>query len=342
MAVDPFTIAAVGAPIIGGLLGQNAADKSRRDAKKSMQQALTEYANIKLPDIEQQRLILEELQNAGQLTPELEQAILLGSSAMEGVSADPRLKAQQMKALEQLAGVAESGMTPADQAAFELARRNAATENQAMQGQILQQMQARGQGGSGAELIARLKGAQSSANAMQDAQLKEAIARQQARQQAMGQVGDMSTRVRQQDVGEQTDIARARDLVNQFNAQQQTAAQRSNVGARNLAQQANLQNQQRIMDANATLRNQQQQFNKGLLQQQFGNQMQLAGARAGVLTGQSQFLQNQAANTAGGIAQIGQGIGSMFGGIAQRQSDQAAADRKEDLTREIYGLPKRS
>jgi hypothetical protein len=307
-----------------------------------MEQALAQYSNIQLPSIEDQKLFFEQLQSAGMLTPELEQAILAESSAMEGVSADPRLKAQQMKALEQLAGVAESGMTSADMAAFELARKNAASENQAMQGQILQQMQARGQGGSGAELIARLKGSQSAADAMQDAQLKEAMARQQARQQAMGQVGTMASQIRTQDVGEQSDIARARDLVNQFNVQQRTAAQRTNVGARNLAQQQNLQNQQRLLDANAALRNQQQQLNKGLLQQQYENQMRMAGARAGALTGQSEFFQGRAANTAGGMAQIGQGIGSMLGGFAQRQSDQAAADRKEDLTREIYGLPRRS
>lgn len=342
MAIDPLTIGAIAAPLIGGALGQDAARKDARRARQNMERALAEYANLKTPSVEDQKLILEQLQNAGQLTPELEQAILLGPSAMEQVSVDPRLKSQQMDALKMLAGVAESGMTPADQAAFELARKNAASENQAMQGQILQQMQARGQGGSGAELIARLKGAQSSAEAMQDAQLKEAQARQAARMQALSQVGDLSSRVRQQEFSEQSDVARARDLANQFNVQNQTAAQRANIAARNQAQAANLQNQQRIMDANATLRNQQQQFNKGLLQQQFGNQMQLAGARAGALTGQSRFLQNQAANTAGGIAQIGQGIGSMFGGIAQRQSDQAAADRKEDLTREIYGLPKRS
>lgn len=324
-----LTVAAAGASILGGLAGQEASRSQARDAKKMMQRALAEYSGINLPDINQQKLLLEELKNAGQLTPELEQAILLGPSAMEQVSVDPRLKQQQMDALKMLAGVAESGMTPADQAAFELARKSAAAENQAMQGQILQQMQARGQGGSGAELIARLKGSQSAAEAMQDAQLKQAQAIQAARMQAMSQVGDLSSKVRQQEFGEQSDVARARDLANQFNVQNQTAAQRANVAARNLAQAQNLQNQQNIMNQNVDLRNKQQQFNKGLLQQQFQNQLSLAQGRAGALTGQSKFLQDQAANTAGMYAGIGQGVGTMFGGLAQSQR-QDRADQRAD------------
>ena len=332
--MDPVTgmmLASAGSSILGGLAGQSASRRQAKEARRMMEQALAQYAGIELPKIEDQKLFLEQLSSAGVLTPELEQAILLGPSAMEQVSVDPRLKSQQMDALKMLAGVAESGMTPADQAAFELARKNAAAENQAMQGQILQQMQARGQGGSGAELIARLKGSQSAAEALQDAQLKEAQARQTARMQAMSQVGDLSSRVRQQDFSEQSDVAKARDLANQFNVQQQVAAQRANVAARNLAQQQNLQNQQRILDANVGLRNQQQIANKSLLQQQFQNQMNLAGARAGAFTGQAGFAQQQAANTAGMYAGIGQGLGTMFGGLAQSQRQDRADQRSADM-----------
>lgn len=282
-----------------------------REAKKS-RQVLREQAAaidaIQLPELQQ--LFLDQLSSAGTLSPELEQALALGPSAMEGVSVDPRLKSQQMKALEQLAGVAETGMTPADQAAFELARRNAAQENQAMQGQILQQMQARGQGGSGAELIARLKGSQSAADRLQEAQLEQAKAQQAARMQAMNQVGNLSSQIRQQEFSEQSDIAKARDLVNQFNLQNQTAAQRANVQAKNLAQQQNLQNQQNIMNQNVALRNQQQQFNKGLAQQNFANALQKQAAKSGV-TGQISNSYAQSAARAGGLE--GQLIGAGLG-----------------------------
>lgn len=313
-------IGAIAAPIIGGLMGQDAARSQVKDAKNARAQALAQYAGIDLPSLAEQKLNLETLQSAGELTPEMEQALSLGSSAMEQISADPRLKAMQMSALEQMAGVAEKGMSPADMAAFELARKKAASENQAMQAQILQNMQARGQGGSGAELIARLKGAQSAADSLQDAQLEQARQQQAARMQAMSQLGNMSTQVRQQDVGEQSDVARAKDLVSRFNLENQQGVGQRNVGSRNQAQAANLQNQQNILNQNVALRNQQQQANKQLLQQQFNNQLALASGRAGQYQGVAQAAQNQAANTAGMYSGIGQGVGTALAGFANYKS----------------------
>jgi hypothetical protein len=281
--------------------GDREAKKSRQVLRENTQQV----DQIKIPELE--RLYLEELQNAGQLTPEMEQAIIQQASAMEGISTDPRLKGQQMSALEQLAGIAETGMSPADQAAFELARRNAAQEEQARQGQILQEMQARGQGGSGMELISRLKSNQSAADRLQEAQLQQAQAQQQARMQALGQVGTLSSQVRDQDFGEQARIAQATDMINQFNAQNQQGVQSRNVGSKNQAQMANLQNQQNILNQNVALRNQQQQFNKGLSQQQFQNEMAKQQARSGVA---AQLSNSYAQSAAQGAALEGQLIGA--------------------------------
>ncbi len=289
-----------------------AGSRENRKSRQVLREQAAAIDAIQLPELQQ--LFLDQLTSAGTLSPELEQALSLGPSAMEGVSTDPRLKSQQLKALEQLAGVAETGMTPADQAAFELARKKAASENQAMQGQILQQMQARGQGGSGAELIARLKGAQTSADMLQDAQLQQAQAQQAARLQAMNQVGALSGQVRQQDFGEASDIARAKDLVNQFNLQNQTAAQRANVQAKNQAQQANLQNQQNIMNQNVGLRNQQQQYNKQLAQQQFQNQLTKQQAKSGV-TGS--IAKSYSDSAAGAAALEGDLIGATIGAGAK-------------------------
>lgn len=283
-----------------------AGDREAKKSRELLRQNVSEVNAIGLPDLEAQKIYLEQLQSAGQLTPELEQAILQQSSAMEGVSTDPRLKSQQMSALEQLAGISETGMSPADQAAFELARRGAAQENQAMQGQILQQMQARGQGGSGAELIARLTSSQKAADSMQAAQLEQAKLQQAARMQALNQVGALSGSIREQDFGEATKIAQARDLINQFNAQSQQGVQQRNVSQQNQAQQANLQNQQNILNQNAALRNQQQQFNKGLVQQQFQNQLQ----KQGLKTGANQQLSGSYAQSA---AQQGALTGQLLG-----------------------------
>ncbi len=282
-----------------------------REAKKSrniLRENVAQVDALKLPELQQ--LYLEQLQSAGNLTPDMEQAILQQASAMGEISVDPRLKSQQMSALEQLAGIAETGMSPADQAAFELARRGAAQEEQARQGQILQEMQARGQGGSGIELISRLKSNQSAADRLQEAQLQQAQAQQQARMQALGQVGNLSSQVREQDFGEQARIAQATDMINQFNAQNQQGVQSRNVGSKNQAQMANLQNQQNILNQNVGLRNQQQQFNKGLSQQQFQNEITKQGLKSGA---NLQLGSNYAQSAANAAAMEGQLLGAAIG-----------------------------
>lgn len=315
----PLIAAAVAAPLIGGLIGADQANKNRDAANKAREQALAQFANIELPDIEKQKLLLEEYQLTGQMSPELEAMINLGPSAMEQVSIDPRLRSEQMKALESISGLAQGNITPADLAGFEMARRNSAAEAQAKEGQILQNMQQRGQGGSGAELMARLQANQSGADRLQQAQLEEAKAMQNARMAALSQQANMAGQLRSQDYGEQSNLAKARDLINQFNTQNAQNVQQRNVGSKNQAQLTNLQNQQNIANMNADLRNKQQISNKGLLQQNFGNQMQLAGAKAGLYGQNAQQQDQQAAQTAGMWAGIGQGVGTGISAFADKK-----------------------
>lgn len=306
-------VGVAGASLLGGLLGQDAASKDAKKARQAQAQALAQFSGLEIPEIADQQVLYDQLVSAGQMTPELEQALALGPSALEGVSTDPRLKSQQMRALEQLGQISETGMSAADQAAFELARRNAAQENQAMQGQILQQMQARGQGGSGAELIARLTGAQKSADSLQAAQLEQAKAQQAARMQALSQVGNMSTQIQDQDFNQASRIAEAKDLINKYNAQNSQNVANQNVAAKNAATLANLQNQQRIMDANAGIRNSQQDRNKSLIQQDFNNRASKVSGLAGQYQASANAANQQAANTAAMYNQAGQAVGTAIG-----------------------------
>lgn len=285
-------------------------DREARKSRQAIRDAMAEVDGIKLPEIADQQLFLDQMISAGTLTPEMMQAMNLDPSAMEGISTDPRLKQQQMSALEQLGGIAETGMSAADQASFELARRGAAQENQAMQGQILQNMQARGQGGSGAELIAKLNGAQKSADSMQAAQLEQAKAQQAARMEALNQVGTMATNIQGQDFNQQSKVAEAKDMINRFNVQNSQNVSNTNVTNKNVANQANLANQQNINNQNTGISNQQQQYNKELQQRQFDNQMKKAAAKGGQYQNLSQSYSNSAANSA---ALEGQLIGAAIG-----------------------------
>ena len=79
--------------------------------------AKTIWNGLEAPDIDSQRLELEELVQQGVLTPEMAESYMQEASGMGGVSTDPRLKQAQMSALSKLEEVGSSGgMTLMDQA----------------------------------------------------------------------------------------------------------------------------------------------------------------------------------------------------------------------------------
>lgn len=308
------TAIGAGAGLLGSILGDSAADEANDQAQRLRDAALAQFANLNIPDTDKMSLFLEEMKSSGMYSPEMEQALTLGPSSMENINIDPRLRATQLSALEQVSGIAKNGLSDADMASLELIRRQAAGEAQAKQGQILQNMQARGQGGSGAELIAKIQSAQSSADRLNQQALEEAKMMQQARMQALQQQGNMSGQIRSQDYGEQTDAAKARDAINQFNLLNQQQTSQRNTSNKNTAQQQNLANQQQIMNQNAALHNQQQQYNKNLQQQNFNNQMQLANSKAAAMQGRASGYQDQAARQATSTGQMWQGIGQLGAG----------------------------
>lgn len=312
--------ASIAAPVIGGIIGADQANKDRASAENARAQALAQYLGISVPEAADMMINLQQYQSAGTLDPVLEQLITQGDTSMAGISTDPRLRQQQMAALDQYTQLAQSGATPADMAGFELARQNAAAEMQAKNNQILQEMQQRGQGGSGAELLAKLKGSQSGTQLLQQAQLEQAQAMQQARMAALAQQANLGSSIRQQDYGEQADLARARDAIANFNAQNSQAVQSRNVGSQNTAQAGNLANRQNIANLNTETMNKQQIHNQGLKQQQFQNQMQLADAKAGQYGNAAAAAQQQAGQTAGMWAGIGQGVGTGLAAFANKPS----------------------
>lgn len=303
------------------LYGASEGDKKNTQAENARKQAMGQFAGINAPTIDSQTLALQNYQNAGELTPEMQQQIALGNTNMDSISTDPRLQAAQMQALQQISGLASGNPQAGDLAGFELARQNVAGEQQAQQGKILQDMQQRGQAGSGAELLAKLKGNQVGAQTLANQQLEQAKAMQQARMQALNQQATMSTSIRGQDYNEQSNLANARDQIAKYNAANAQNVSNSNVGAKNLANAQNLQNKQNISNQNVATQNQQQQHNKGLLQTQFQNQIQKAGGVAAQLNNQAAASQQQGANTAAGWAQMGQGAGQMINAANQTDAN---------------------
>jgi len=261
-----------GISLIGNIGADRTANRSANEANRQRTLALQELMGIDIPDIELMKRAYEVPELVGEYTPEMEQLFAQDPSAMEGVAVDPRLASSQYAALQQLSGLAESGLSPEDIAGLEQVRRQSAAQDQARQGQILQEMQQRGVGGAGSELIAKLKSSQSAADRSSQEGLEIAKMAQQRALQAIMNQGNLASSMRNQDVGEQSNIARAKDVINQFNTANRQNVQQRNVGNQNVAQQQNLQNRQGIENQRANIRNLEQDVNKDLYQQRFKNE----------------------------------------------------------------------
>lgn len=311
----------VGAATLIG--GQMSAQQERDQADAARKAAINQYAGVNIPSIDSQTITPSNYQNAGDLTPEQQQAIALGDTSLSGVSTDPRLQAAQMQALQQLSGIASGSPQAGDQAGFELSKQNVAGELNAQNGKVLQDMQQRGQAGSGAELLMKLKNNQVGAQTLATQQMEQAKAMQAARMQALQSQANLASGIRSQDYGEQATLANARDQIAKYNAANAQNVSNSNVGANNLAAAQNLQNKQNLSNQNTTIANDAQKYNKQLIQTNYQNQVQKAGGVAAQLNNQATAAQQQAANTAGAWGQAGQGIAQ---GVTAANQQNANAD----------------
>lgn len=294
--------------IIGGLVGLNAQKKGADAARSNYDAAVAAFSNITVPDIESQKIKLEELLSAGVLTPEQENEVKQQMSQLDSYKEDIQARDLQKNALLKMQGVSEEGFTPETKAEIELLRMNQARDQKGEQDAILQNMASRGMAGSGQELAARLLGSQAGAERSAKERLQLAAEANRAATEAIANTGSMAQNLRSSDLGVAESKARAADAINQFNTQLASGREQRNVGSRNEAQQANLSNKQRIMDTNVGTRNEQEKYNKALIQQKFENEMAKASGLAGQYTNKGKFETDSAAAKASQYAAIGAGV----------------------------------
>lgn len=303
-----------GASVLGGLFGQGAAAGDRQASRDAYQRAQAALDAIAAAPDESKPLLLQKYRSEGTLTPQLEQAIQQGPSAAAAVTTDPALMKAQMGALQSLQQQATGGMTPQARAALNQTRREAETEATGRQQALMQQMQTRGLGGSGAELAAALQGGQSSASRAaeeSDRLMAQNASQAQAAALSSGQLGGQ---MQQAQFGQNMAKAQAQDELNRFNVQQQAGAQQRNVGSSNQAQAANLANTQNIGNANVGQANQEQLRQSQARQQKYAQDLALAQAKAGSANQYGQQMGNLANQTAQSWANIGSGVGGALAG----------------------------
>jgi hypothetical protein len=298
--------------IVGGFLGNNAAASDRGNAKDFIKQSLKYYKDLgEAPDTSR-ALLLQQFEQAGILTPELEQELDLAQSEFENINLDPQTRDMQLEALNRFKQSAETGMGPEERAAYNQMLQGVRQDTRAKQDQILQDAQRRGQGGGGAELIAQLQAAQSGADqASAGADQLAALVAQRVRQgaQDMSQAaGDL----RNQDYGIASDKARALDARNQFMYTNSTARQQRNIAAKNAAQAANLVNAQDIANKNVGQANEELRRQQEAKRLQYGQNLDRIGDMSGAAQTVSNYYANSAAQKAAAQKEMGKGIGGMF------------------------------
>lgn len=215
--MDPVSIGIGLVSAIGGgllkLIGGALAAGDRAKAMQILEEGYKQATGIQLPKQEVLKAV-EQIE-----------------SSLTGYREDPRLKAQQMRALEGLqAEVDMQGMTPEARAQYDIARSEAGEMAAGLEGAASMRAAQRGVGGLAAYAGA-LGGAQAGANRMGQMGVQIAGDARKRYLQALEALGGMGTQMRGQEFGFASQRAAAQDAINRFNAQQQAEAALYNIQA---------------------------------------------------------------------------------------------------------------
>jgi len=208
--MDPVSIglSAGGAAValISRLIGEAIAAGDYKRAEALKQQAVAEYGDSILPQLEQAT------------------AQEVGSTELGNITTDGVGRGAQVSALERLASFADGGFSPED--AMEQRRAmDAAGGVAARQAAAGEQMaSSRGLLRSGLSQALGQQAAQAGAQTASDTAAQLAAQRRQRQLQAIGMLGSQGGALRGADYGEQADRATAQDAINRFNANMRQSA----------------------------------------------------------------------------------------------------------------------
>lgn len=314
-AIVPAAISAAGS-IAGGIAGQQAGAGARGEANNAQNIANQILQELQAaPDISKP-LILERYRQAGVLTPQMEQYISAGPSTAESLKSDTQALDAQRNALKQMQERSTKGLTEGDRAALAEARLATQGDVESKRQQIMQQMQARGLGGSGAELASQLLASQAGAN--RQSHDANQIAQQAAQQalQATALTGQMGNQLEGQQFNQGLQKSQAADIMKRFNIENQIANQQRNVGSSNEAQRANLSNLQGINNLNTSGQN--QELNNQLQRQmdQYAANTRTAQIKSGGMGNLANELQQRGQQESQGAFNTYSGLGQTLGGLA--------------------------
>lgn len=308
-AVDKYIVD----PIFGNSKKQDEA------AQEALNKALQEYTGINTPDLSTVNLqqiaptkefnpsyqsspgVLQNFSNLSydSIDPELYKALSQGDSKFNDISLDPRYEEAQNQSLSALQEIiAGGGLNAQDRANLAEIQSQVNSQDRGRREAIQQNMRMSGQSGSGLDLLAQLQSAQDASTRQSQADL-DVGAQSQARQlDAILKSGQLGQSFGAQQFGQQSEVAKANDIINQFNVNNQNQASQYNTGSANNAAAANAANRYAAQAGNRQVAQDASKFN-------INNQMgvnsanQAAANQAGMFnTGNSQQVNQANANIA--------------------------------------------
>jgi hypothetical protein len=316
-ATAGLALGQIGASIAGGVIAGKQSKRAQAAFEAAQAQAIAALEAVGIPSIEAQQIVLQNPQMVGELVPELQQVIEQEKSAMEGVQVPSQYKEAQERALDKLINMGETPFTLSEQIAQDQQRRETQGLIEQQNARNMLNAAQRGIAGSGLEFGLNASQAQQQQQALANASEAKMQQAQQRALESIAQAGSLGTQLSGQSFQQQSDVAKAKDIINQFNTQSRQGVQSANVAAQNAAKLRNLDTKQQLELARAQTVNTQEQYNKGLIQQDYQNRLAkaqaIANARVGAAGTAYQGGLAGAANTMGMYS----GIGQAFGGIGQ-------------------------
>lgn len=327
--MDPITIGAIAAPLIGGALGNLFGAGDRAKAAELQQKALDEVLKLH-PELLTANL--SRYQNAGDYAPTLENIVSQGPTSLGGIQVSPEYKDAALQALASLKSIGnQGGMTLTEQSNLNKILNQTAAEEKGRRDAILNNFAARGKGGSGFELAAQLQAQQAGADrASQEGLDVQAQAMERALQAIQG-AGNMGAGLNQQEFGQKAQVAGAQDAIDRFNAANRQDVYSRNTNRGNDASLRNLQNRQNLLNSNTDIGNQEQLQNNAYRTQYYGQQADRAGMAANSNRQMANSLMGNANATANTWGGIGQGVGQIGSALHQQNlfdQQQANADKR--------------
>ena len=304
-------------------------------ASNDLEQALNAIQNVQTPTQQEMEYQVQQLVQAGILTPQQAQTYLQSPNALASENVDQTgTQAQQDVIGSLLSDAKQGGLNPQEAAQMQQIEQQLGTQENGANQAVVQNQAARGALTGGETLAAQLQNNQNATvNANQNAGNTAATAYQNMLNE-LTSAGSLGGALQGQENTQANTVASATNAINQFNTAQQQNEENLNVNANNQAQAENLQNLQGIENANTANNNAYSQYQAQLPQEIYQDQLGKAQSEAGVNEQQAQQATGQGdqyLNLEGGLVNFlapqpftGQSAGSTIGGAGGASSGGSA------------------